>query len=139
MSAFIITRMIDSPIDKVWALGGNFQKAPGPGIDVIIERQGDPRMNGIGAERTITIGSVRVRERLEALDPSQKTFTYKVLSGAPMKDHLAKAEFIPQGAATEIRWNVEFKPSVPGIGWIVGMVTKKAINRFIDEIEKATQ
>jgi hypothetical protein len=32
---------------------------------------------------------------------------------------------------------VEFKPKVPGIGWIVSMVTKKAIHQYIDEIEKA--
>jgi hypothetical protein len=136
MTAFTITRIIGSPIDKVWTLGGNFTKAPGPGISVIVEKQGNPRSNGAGAERTITIGSVCVRERLLSVNAPQ-SFSYTILSGAPMKDHRAKADFIPRGSATEIRWAVEFTPKISGTGWIVCMVTKKAINRYIDEIEKA--
>ena len=54
-----------------------------------------------------------------------------------MKDHHATVEFIPQATATEIRWDVKFVPRIPGIGWLVASVTKKAINRYIDEIEKA--
>ncbi|MEW6374591.1 MAG: hypothetical protein AB1502_02220 [Thermodesulfobacteriota bacterium] len=41
--------------------------------------------------------------------------------------------------STEIRWTVEFTPKIPGIGWVVGRITKKAINQFIDEIEKASR
>ncbi len=136
MSAFVVTRKIDLPLQKVWSICGDFTKSPGPGITVQVEEKGNTANNNVGAIRTITIGTVRVRESLEAVRP-QQSFTYKILSGAPMKDHIAIAEFIPRGSSTEIRWNVEFKPKVPGIGWIVGMVTKKAINQYIDEIEKA--
>ena len=133
MPSFLLVRNVDVPADRVWGLCGDFTKSPGPGVVVQVEKEGNPH---VGAERTITIGSVKVRERLVAVDPP-RGFSYTILSGAPMKEHLAKAEFIPRGATTEIRWNVEFKPKVPGIGWIVGMVTKKAVNQFIDEIEKA--
>lgn len=133
MPAFVLTRKVDVPADRVWGLCGDFTKSPGPGVLVQVEKNGDPH---IGAERTITIGSVKVRERLVAVDPS-RSFSYTVLSGAPMKEHLAKVELNPHGSSTEIRWSVEFKPKVPGIGWIVSMVTKKAINQYIDEIEKA--
>jgi len=138
MTAFVVTRKVDVPVDKVWSLCGDFTKSPGPGVLVEVEGRGNANSNNVGAIRTITIGSVKVRERLVSVDPS-RSFSYTILSGAPMKDHLGKAEFIPQGASTEIRWNVEFKPKVPGIGWIVGMVTRKAINQFIDEVEKAAR
>jgi len=68
-----------------------------------------------------------------------KSFTYQILSGAPMKEHHAKVEFISHGSSTEIRWTVEFTPKIPGIGWFVALVTKKAINRYIDEIEKTSR
>ena len=137
MTAFIVSRKVDVPVDKVWGVAGNFHKSPGPGINVIVEKQGNPRSNGAGAERTITIGSVCVRERLLSVNPPQ-SFSYTILSGAPLKDHRATTDFIPRGSATEIRVAVEFTPKIPGTGWIVGMVTKKAINRYIDEIEKTT-
>ena len=138
MTAFVVTRKVDIPSDKVWNLCGDFAKSPGPGVLVEVEEKGNAGSNNVGAIRTITIGSVKVRERLVSVDPP-RTFSYTVLSGAPMMGHLGKAEFIPQGAATEIRWSAEFKPRVPGTGWIVGMVTRKAINHLIDEIEKAAR
>ncbi len=100
---------------------------------------GRSSLHGAGAIRTITIGKVRVRERLESLDPANKSFSYKILSGAPMKEHLAKAEFFPRGLSTEIRMSVHFKPAIPGIGWIVANVTKKAINQYLDAVEKAAR
>jgi hypothetical protein len=136
MKSFTVSRKVDLPADKVWSIAGNFHRSPGPGIVVKPEKKDRSGAAGAGAERTITIGSVCVRERLLSVNAPQ-SFTYTILSGAPMKDHRAKTDFIPLGSATEIRVAVEFTPKIPGTGWIVGMVTKKAINRFIDEIEKA--
>jgi len=138
MPSFFITRKVDLPVEKVWEIAGDFKKSPGPGIMVEVENHGDPAAQGVGAIRTITIGKVKVRERLESIK-APESFSYKILSGAPMKDHLAKCEFIPQGASTEVRFTVEFTPKIPGIGWLVALVTKKAINRYIDEIEKASR
>lgn len=138
MTAFTITRKVDLPVEKVWEIAGDFKKSPGPGIMVEVENHGDPASHGVGSIRTITIGKVKVRERLESIN-APKSFTYRILSGAPMKDHHAKAEFIPQGASTEIRFTVEFTPKIPGIGWLVALVIKKAINRYIDEIEKTSR
>ncbi len=138
MTAFTIIRKVNLPAEKVWELAGDFKKAPGPGIIVEVENDGDPGSHGVGAIRTITIGKVRVRERLESVS-HPKSFTYKILSGAPMKEHHAEVEFISHGSSTEIRWTVEFTPKFSGIGWIVGRITKKAINQFIDEIEKASR
>ena len=137
MANFILTRTISAPVDKVWALAGDFLKAPGPGVEVTVEKRGNGPDN-VGAERTITIGSVKVRERLESVGPG-RTFSYKILSGAPMKDHLATATFTAKGSSTEIRWEVSFTPKIPGIGWIVALVTKKADNQYLDVVAKAAQ
>jgi hypothetical protein len=138
MTAFTITRKVELPVEEVWAIAGDFKKSPGPGIIVEVENQGDPASHGVGAIRTITIGKVKVRERLESIN-APNSYTYRILSGAPMKDHHAKGEFIPQGASTEIRFTYEFTPKILGIGWLVALMTKKAINRYIDEIEKTSR
>jgi hypothetical protein len=137
MKAFTITKMIASPTEKVWAVAGNFQKSPGPGVEVKMESAGRGP-DGVGTERTVTIGSVKVRERLLSLGPGTK-FSYSILSGAPMKDHTATATFTPSGTSTEVRWDVTFAPKVPGIGWIVALVTKKAVNQYIDAIEQSVK
>lgn len=103
-----------------------------------VENHGDPASHSVGSIRIITTGKVKVRECLESINPPQ-SFTCRILSGAPLKDHHAKAEFIPQGASTEIRWTVDFTPKIPEIGWYVPLVTKKAINLYIDELERTSR
>ena len=137
MTSFALSRMVDLPAEKVWEIAGNFTKSPGPGVLVEVEKQGDPDAHGVGAIRAITIGKVRVRERLDSIDPP-KSFAYTILSGAPIKNHSGKAEFIPKGSSTEIRWSGEFSPKIPFTGWICCKVSKGAVNRLIDEIEKSS-
>jgi hypothetical protein len=137
MKNFTVTRKIASPAEKVWAVAGNFQRSPGHGVEVVVEAAGNGP-GGAGTERTVAIGSVRVRERLLSVGPGT-TFCYTILSGAPMKDHKATVTFTPSGASTEVRWDVVFAPKIPGIGWIVEMVTKKAVNQYIDAIERSVE
>ena len=137
MPRFTIHRMITQPVDKVWTIAGNFLKSPGPGIEVKVEAPGNGP-DAVGAERTITIGSVTVRERLVSVGPG-KAFSYTIVSGAPMKEHRATGEFKAIGASTEIWWNVEFTPKVPFTGWVLALVSKKAIHQYLDAVEKAVQ
>jgi len=138
MTSFTLSRMVDLPAEKVWKIAGNFTKSPGPGVLIEVEKQGDPDAHGVGAVRAITIGKVRVRERLDSIDPP-KSFAYTILSGAPIKNHSGKAEFIPKGSSTEIRWSGEFSPKIPFTGWICCKVSKGAVNGLIDEIEKSSK
>lgn len=138
MTTFTITRELDLPSEKAFAIISDFTRSPSPNIAVKVEKKGDPESNGVGTIRTITIGKVRVRERLESVTPPN-SFTYSILSGAPMKDYLGNVEIAPQEAKSIVRWNVKFTPKIPGTGWIGAMVAKKTINRFIDEMEASNR
>ena len=138
MTTLTVARKLVLPVEKVWEIAGDFKKSPGPGVIVEVENHGDPTSHGVGSIRTITIGKVKVRERLESIS-APNSFTYRILSGAPMKDHHAKAEFVPQGTSTEVRYTYEFTPKIIGIGWLVALMVKKTINLYIDEIEKTSR
>ena len=135
MKQFTIHRTIAAPAEKAWPFASDFLRSPGPGVEITVEVAGSGP-DGVGTERTITIGSVKVRERLESVGPGMQ-FTYKILSGAPMKQHQATATFTPNGTSTEARWDVELLPKVPGMGWILAMVTRKAVNQYLDAVERA--
>ena len=62
------------------------------------------------------------------------SITYSMLSGAPVKDYLGTINIVAQDDATLINWDVKLIPKILGIGWIVAMAIRKAINRFIDSI-----
>ena len=134
MTTFTITRELDLPSEKTFAIISDFTRSPSPNISVNVEKKGDPKANGAGTIRTITIGKVRVRERLESVTPPN-SFTYSILSGAPMKDYLGNVEIAPQEDKSLVRWNVKFTPKIPGTGWLGAIVSKKTINRLLDEME----
>jgi ligand-binding SRPBCC domain-containing protein len=132
-----VERVINAPLEKVWAVAGKFGESPGSSIQITLEKEGDPDSNGLGMERTIHFlnQKVKVYERLESYDPPN-SFTYSILSGAPVKSYLGKAEFSTSGDATRVKWSGTFAPKVPGIGWLIGKMSLKNINDFLDELEK---
>jgi hypothetical protein len=133
MTAFTIRREIDLPSKKAFTIISDFTRPPSPKIPIEVEKEGDSESNGVGTTRTITVGMVRVRERLESVNPPN-SFTYTILSGAPMKDYLGSVEITPQNDKSVIRWDVKFTPKIPGTGWLSAIVSKKTINRIIDEV-----
>ncbi len=135
MVSYTFTRTVQLPVDKVWSLIGDFTKSPGPGITVEVEKEGDPKAGGAGTIRTITIGKVRVRELLETANPPH-SFTYRILSGAPIKEYLGNVRFEPKENSTIIHWHADLKPKIPLTGGICCKVAKDAANRLIDQVEK---
>ena len=135
MASFTFERKVKLPVEKVWSLIGDFTATPGPDIKVEVEKQGDPDKNGAGTIRTITIGKVRVKEILDSASPPD-SFTYRILSGAPMKEYLGKLKFEESDGATLIRWQVDIKPKIPFTGPILVKVAKGAVNGLIDAVEK---
>jgi hypothetical protein len=138
MTTFTITRTLDLPFDKVWGIVSDFTHPPSQAIKIEVEDKGDPEADGIGAIRNINIKGAKARERLESVD-APNSISYRMLSGAPVKEYVGTVNVIAQDDATLINWDVKMIPKIPGIGWLVAMVIRKAINRFIDAIEEGNR
>lgn len=134
MTAFTIQRNMDLPAKKVWNILSDFTHAPIPEFIVEVEEEGDSESNGIGTVRMITIGKKRFRERLESINPPY-FFTYRLLSGAPVKEYFGKVDIKSQESTALISWKVEFTPKMLGTGWIIARLAKNTINRILDDIE----
>jgi hypothetical protein len=135
MASFIIERTINVPMNKVWQVLGDFGKSPGPSVKVTVIKEGNKELFGVGCERTIAIGKNEVIERLESANPPH-SLSYAMLKGAPVKDYVGKVNLYENGKATNITWTFTFRPSIPGIGWLVAREIKKSINTIIDELEE---
>lgn len=135
MSSYSFDRTVNAPIEEVWSLIGDFTKSPGPENSVTVEKQGDPNAGGAGTTRVIRIGNVTVREILDTADPP-RGFTYRILSGAPVKDYFGKVTFQDKGGKTLIRWSADLKPKIPFTGGICCNVAKGAVQKLIDSVER---
>jgi len=135
MASFSFERTVNLPIEKAWSLIGDFTKSPGPDISVTVEKAGDPKAGGAGTIREISIGKACVREVLDTADPPHR-FTYRILSGAPMKDYHGTVTFEDKGETTLIRWSADLTPKIPFTGGICCRATRGAVNQLIDSVEK---
>ena len=136
MTIYSFRREVNLPIEEVWSLIGGFTKAPSPEIKVEVEKEGDVDANGVGTIRKITIGKVSVREILDSANPPY-SFTYRILSGAPMKEYLGKVRFEPKENSTIIHWQADLTPKIPFTGWICSKIASDAQHQLIDEVEKS--
>ncbi len=135
MIEFTITKQLDMPAEKAWEVFSPFTTLSVPSVSVEVEKEGDPAANGVGAIRRL---NGRVLERLESMDPPN-SFSYTLLSGAPVKDYLGTVEFKPQDSNTRLTWHVRFNPKLPGIGWLLKIVIRKVIAKMIAELEASVR
>jgi hypothetical protein len=136
MSVYSFRREVKLPIENVWSRLGDFTTSPGPGIKVDVEKQGDMGANGVGTIRKITIGKVCVREILDSADPPY-TFTYRILSGAPVKEYSGKVMLETNENSTVIHWSAELTPKIPLTGWLCSWIASDSQHRLIDAVEKS--
>lgn len=135
MASFTVERNVSLPVERVWSLIGDFSQSPGPDVEVKIVRDGDSSQHGAGAVRTIKIGKLRVKEILESAKPPH-SFRYRIIGNPLMKEYAGNVEFHENEGSTRIRWQGDLRPMIPFTGPICVMVSKGAISKLIDSLEK---
>jgi uncharacterized protein YndB with AHSA1/START domain len=98
-----------------------------------LEREGEPAPNGVGAIRRLSAVGPPIREEVVAFARPAR-FSYKVLSGLPVRDHLGTVSLEADGAATKLTYAVRTTPTVPLAGGLVVMAVKRGINQLLDGV-----
>lgn len=98
-----------------------------------LEREGDPAPNGVGAIRVLRSIGPPLREEVIVYEPPRR-FSYRLLSGAPVRDHVGTVELSPAGEGTRIVYAVRTMPTLPFGGAAVVAVVKQAIKQLLDGI-----
>jgi uncharacterized protein YndB with AHSA1/START domain len=99
----------------------------------VLEREGEPAPNGVGAIRSLHSVGPALREEVLTYQPCSR-FSYTMLSGAPVRDHVGTVELTPQEGGTKIVYAVRTTPTLPLVGAAVVAVTKQAIKQLLSGI-----
>jgi len=98
-----------------------------------LEREGEPAPNGAGAIRVL--GAVGPPLREEVLTYEEPTrFSYKLLSGLPVRDHVGTVELTPNDGGTKMTYAVRTMPTVPLVGAAVVGAVKLGVKQLIDGV-----
>jgi uncharacterized protein YndB with AHSA1/START domain len=103
-----------------------------------LEREGEPEPNGVGAIRVLTVVGPPMREEIIAYERPYR-FSYTILSGLPVRDHVGTVELEPKDGGTEITYAVKTTPTLPLGGPVFVAILKKAIKDLIAGVSKESE
>jgi uncharacterized protein YndB with AHSA1/START domain len=103
-----------------------------------LECEGEPAPNGVGAIRRLTAVGPPMREEVLAYVPNER-FSYKLLSGLPVRDHIGTVELTPSGSGTKVVYAVRTTPTLPLVGdaFLIGI--KFGIKQLLGGVAKESE
>jgi uncharacterized protein YndB with AHSA1/START domain len=140
MASFTFTREIDAPAETVFEVltdHAGYSKLT-PLRKSVLEREGEADVNGVGAIRKLTAVGPPMREEVIAYEAPSR-FSYTVLSGLPVRDHVGTVELSGQGGRTKMVYAVRTHPTLPVVGFAVVGAVKQAIKGLIDGVAKESE
>jgi uncharacterized protein YndB with AHSA1/START domain len=140
MPTFTLTREVAAPPDVVFDVLTDHRgyAALTPVRRSVLEREGVPAPNGLGAIRALHAVGPPIREEVIAYEPPRR-FGYKILSGAPVKEQVGDVTLEPKGAGTRVVYRIDMTPSLRGTGPAVAMVMRAAINALLRGVAQESE
>src|SRR4249920_884794 len=114
MASFTFKREVAAPPETVFEVLTDHLGYPKitPLRKAVLEREGEPAPNGVGAIRKLSAVGPPLREEVLAYEPVSH-FSYTLLSGLPVRDHVGTVELTPAGGGTKVVYAVRTTPTVP--------------------------
>ena len=104
-----------------------------------LEREGEPAPNGLGAIRVLSaVPGPPMREEVIAYERPQR-FSYKILSGLPVRDHVGTVELTPLDEGTQVIYAVHTTTTVPVAGFAVVAGVKQGIKSLLSGVAKEAE
>jgi uncharacterized protein YndB with AHSA1/START domain len=140
MASFTLTREVAAPPETVFEVLTDHRRyaALTPLRKSELEREGEPAPNGVGAIRRLTAVGPPMREEVIAYE-SPRRFSYTVLSGLPVRDHVGTVELTPAGGGTRMVYAVHTQPTLPIVGGAVVAVVKQGIKGLIEGVSAESE
>ncbi len=140
MASFTYRRQVAAPPETVFAVLTDHRRYAEitPLRKAELERQGDEAADGVGAIRVLSALGPPLREEVVAYEPSTR-FSYKLLSGLPVRDHLGTVELTPSPSGTEVVYAVRTTPTIPLVGAAVVAAVKIGVRQLLGGVAKESE
>ena len=135
MASFTIVREIAAPRETIFEVLTDHRAYASitPLRRSELEREGDPDPNGSGAIRVLGAVGPPLREEVLTYEAPTR-FSYTLLSGLPVRDHVGTVELTPNDGGTRMTYAVRTIPTVPLVGGAVVGVVKLGVKQLIDGV-----
>jgi uncharacterized protein YndB with AHSA1/START domain len=140
MASFRIVRHVAAPPETVFEVVTDHRRYAEitPLLKATLEREGVPTPDGVGAVRVLGAVGPPLREEVIAYQPPAR-FSYKLLSGLPVRDHVGTVELSPEGSGTRMVYAVRTVPTVPVAGAAVVALVKQGVKALIKGVANESE
>ncbi len=140
MATFTFERQVAAPPEIVFEVLTDHCRYPEitPVRKAKLEREGEPVPNGVGAIRVLTAVGPPMREEVIDYEPSTR-FSYKLLSGLPLRDHVGTVALSPEAGGTKVVYAVRTTPTVPIAGAAVVGAVKLGIKQLLNGVSTESE
>ncbi len=132
-----VEQFIPHPIERVFARYTDhvgWSEWAGTGRWSLV-REGSPDKNGVGCVRALSTYPGLREEVVRYEAPTR--MDYRIVKGLiPLTDHLGEVRFAPEGSGTRVTWRVSFRPTVPGLGWLLERGLSRVFARMLIDLSK---
>ena len=101
--------------------------------EVVLRQQGEPAPNGVGASRVLRARGMAIEEEVIAFDPP-KRMVYRLVAGAPVRNHQGEVRLTPSQVGTHVEWVVRFDPLIPFTGGLLARVGRRVLQDVLDRL-----
>jgi len=135
-----LVQEIQAAVGQVWNILVDHERMPQwmPVREVVRRRPGTPDPNGVGAIRTLRGSGVVVEERITSFKPCEK-LEYVVTEGVPIRDHRGEIQLTPLAQGTRVCWRVQFRPLIPGTGWLLERVVCSSLRAGLSGLKRLAE
>jgi uncharacterized protein YndB with AHSA1/START domain len=140
MASFTFVRQIAAPPEVVFDVLTDHRRYPELTAlrKAALEREGEPPPNGLGAIRVLSLAGPPMREEVIAYQRPSR-FSYTVLSGLPVRDHVGTVELCPSEDGTKVTYAVRTTPTLPVVGGAVVFFVKQGIKTLLSGVAKESE
>jgi len=136
VASFTLVREVQAPPEIVFDVLTDHRGYAGltPLRKSVLEREGDPAPNGVGAIRVLSAVGPPMREEVIAYERPGR-FSYTVLSGLPVRDHVGTVSLEADGdGRTKVTYALHTTPTVPFAGSVVVLAIKRGITQLLNGV-----
>jgi hypothetical protein len=99
----------------------------------VLEREGESAPNGVGSIRVLSALGPPLREETIVYERPSR-FSYKLLSGLPVRDHVGTVSLEADGDGTTVTYAVRTNPTLPVVGGAIVAVVKQGVTQLLNGI-----
>jgi uncharacterized protein YndB with AHSA1/START domain len=135
VASFTLSREVAAPPETVFDVLTDHRRYAEmtPLRKSVLEREGEPAPNGVGSIRVLLAVGPPLREETIAYQRPTR-FSYKLLSGLPVRDHVGTVSLEPNGAGTKVTYAVRTTATVPVAGGVVVGVVKQGVKQLLNGV-----